>query len=442
MAIKVAIIGAGSIGFTRMLMKDILSVPELLETTFAFTDINKNNLDGITQLARRDIKANKVPAKILPTTNRKRALEGADYVIVTIQVGGSRLREIDMEIAAKYGVSGAIGDTIGPSGVFYGSRHIPVILDICHDMEELCPDAWLINYTNSVAMLCWAINDYTRIKNVGLCHSVQGTSRDLATYLGVPHDEITYWVAGINHMAWFLELKWCGEDAYPLLREKFKDPEIYSRPDAHWAGADNVRVEIFKAFGYFNTESSQHMSEYVPYFRKRPELLERFNLVDRTGLMRTFERIEKRRREQDEELKQPISSGQKSPINHSGEYGSIIIHSIETGIPSRINGNVKNNSLITNLLEGCCVEVPCLIDKTGISPCHVGDLPPQCAALNRTNINLQELAVKGIVEKDKAKIFQSILLDPLTSAILTIDETRLMVDEMFQAGTKYLKGFK
>ncbi len=439
---KIVLIGAGSHVFSRNTISDIISYPELRDSTITLMDIDKEQLDLITAFANKLVEHYGFKTQIESTTDRREALEGADYVIDAIRVGGSLPTQADREITVKYGVNEAIGDTIGPGGVFYGLRNIPVILDICHDMEELCPDAWLINYSNPMAMTCWAINDYTHIKNVGLCHSVQGTSRDLATYLGVPHDEITYWVAGINHMAWFLELKWCGEDAYPLLREKFKDPEIYSRPDAHWAGADNVRVEIFKAFGYFNTESSQHMSEYVPYFRKRPELLERFNLVDRTGLMRTFERIEKRRREQDEELKQPISSGQESPINHSGEYGSIIIHSIETGIPSRINGNVKNNSLITNLLEGCCVEVPCLIDKTGISPCHVGDLPPQCAALNRTNINLQELAVKGIVEKDKAKIFQSILLDPLTSAILTIDETRLMVDEMFQAGTKYLKGFK
>ncbi len=439
---KIVLIGAGGHVFSRNTISDVLSYPELRDSTITLMDIDKERLDLITAFAKKLVEHHGFKTQIESTTDRREALEGADYVIDAIRVGGSSPTQADREITTKYGVKEAVGDTIGPGGVFYGLRHIPVILDICHDMEKLCPDAWLINYSNPMAMICWAINDYTHIKNVGLCHSVQGTSRDLARYLGVPHDEITYWVAGINHMAWFLELKWHGEDAYPLLKEKFRDPEIYSRPDAHWAGADNVRVEIFKAFGYFNTESSRHMSEYVPYFRKRPELLERFNLVDRTGLMRTHERIEKMRREQDEELKRPISSGQKSPLSHSGEYGSIIIHSIETGIPSRINGNVKNNGLITNLLEGCCVEVPCLVDKKGISPCYVGDLPPQCAALNRTNINLQELAVKGIVEKDKTKIFQSILLDPLTSAILTIDETRLMVDEMFQAGAEYLKGFK
>ena len=437
---KIVLIGAGSHVFSRRLISDVLSYPELRDSTITLMDIDKEPLGLITAFARKLVEQYRFKTQIESTTNRGEALEGADYVIVTIQVGGSRLREIDMEIAAKYGVSGAIGDTIGPSGVFYGSRHIPVILDICHDMEELCPDAWLINYTNPMAMICWAANDYTHIKIVGLCHSVQGTAVQLASYIGVPYDEMAYWVAGINHMAWFLELKWRGEDAYPLLREKFKDPDIYSRPDAHWAGADIVRAEIYKAFGYFNTESSQHMAEYVPYFRKkkRPELLKKFGLASFTGI---FEELEKRRREQDEEMKQQLSTDQKFPISHSGEYGSIIIHSIETGIPSRINGNVKNNGLITNLLEGCCVEVPCLVDKKGISPCYVGDLPPQCAALNRTNINIQELAVKGIVEQDKTKIFQSILLDPLTSAILTIDETRRMVDKMFQAGAEYLKGW-
>jgi len=437
---KIVLIGAGSHVFTRHLITDVLSYPELRDsTTITLMDIEKEPLDLSVAFAKNLVEQHGFKTLIESTTNRREALEGADYVIVTIRVGGSPPTRADREIAAKYGINEAVGDTIGPSGVFYASRHIPVILDICHDMEELCPDAWLINYTNPMAMICWAINDYTHIKNVGLCHSVQHTSEELARYLGIPYDELSYWVAGINHMAWFLELKWREEDAYPLLREKFKDPEIYSRPDAHWAGADIVRAEIFKAFGYFNTESSRHMSEYVPYFRKknRPELIERFGLGG--GI---FEEMAKRRRKQDEEFSQQISSGQKFPLSHSGEYASIIIHSIETDTPSRINGNVKNNDLITNLLEGCCVEVPCLVDKKGISPCYVGNLPPQCAALNRTNINIQELAVRGIVEKDKTLIFQSILLDPLTSAILTIDETRQMVNEMFQAGAEYLKGFK
>lgn len=440
---KIVVIGAGSHVFSRNLVSDTLSYPELRDSTITLMDIDKGSLDLITAFAKKLVKQHGFRTQIESTMDRRKALEGADYVVVTIRVGEWRVLQVDRAIPAKYGVNQAVGDTIGPGGVFYGLRHVPAILDICRDMEELCPDAWLLNYTNPMAMICWAINDYTRIKNVGLCHSVQGTSAELAKYIGVPYDEISYWVAGINHMAWFLEFRWRGEDAYPLLREKFKDPAIYSRPDAHWAGADNTRAEIFKAFGYFNTESSSHMSEYVPYFRKRPELLEIFNLAGGFNVSNfSYKKIREIRRAQDEKLRQQINSGYEFPLKHSGEYGSIIIYSIETGVPSRINGNVKNNGLITNLLEGCCVEVPCLVDKRGISPCYIGDLPSQCAALNRTNVNVQELAVRGIVEKDKTKIFQSILLDPLTGAVLTIDETRQMVNEMFKAGVKYLKGFK
>lgn len=437
--LKVVIIGAGSHVFAKNLITDILSYPELRNCTISLVDIDEEALELTTAFAKKLITQHKLETRLESTTDRKTALEGADYIIVSIRVGGLDATRLDIEIPAKYGVKQAIGDTIGPGGVFYALKHIPVLLDICHDAEDLCPDALLINYTNPMAMLCWAMNDYSKIKNVGLCHSVQGTAAELARYLGAPLNEISYWVAGINHMAWFLELKWKGKDAYPLLREKFKDPNVYSRPDAHWAGADIVRVEIFKAFGYFNTESSQHMSEYVPYFRKRPELFERFKLIDP---VKRLEVMEERRKKRDELMKQLIQSDEKIPLRRSREYCSAIIHSMETGEPTRINGNVKNEGLITNLPRGCCVEVPCLVDENGIHPCHVGDLPPQCAALNRTNINVQELGVLAAVEKDKTLAFQAILLDPLTSSILTIDETRRMVDEMFEAESKYLPGFK
>ena len=436
---KIVIIGAGSHVFAKNLITDILSYPELRECTISLMDIDKEALDLTTAFAEKLISQHKLETKLESTTDRRTALEGADYVIVSIRVGGLEATRLDIEIPAKYGVRQGIGDTIGPGGVFYALKHIPVLLDICHDIKDICPDALLLNYTNPMAMLCWAMNDYSNVKNVGLCHSVQGTAAQLARYLGAPLEEISYWVAGINHMAWFLELKWKGKDAYPLLREKFKDPNVYSRPDAHWAGADIVRVEIFKAFGYFNTESSQHMSEYVPYFRKRPELFKKFKLIDQ---IERIEIMQKRRREQDEQIRRIVQSDEKIPLRRSAEYCSAIIRSIETGEPTRINGNVKNNGLITNLPHGCCVEVPCLVDKNGIHPCYVGDLPPQCAALNRTNINVQELGVLAAVEKDKTLAFQAILLDPLTSAVLTIDETRRMVDEMFEAESKYLQGFR
>ena len=431
---KIVLIGAGSHAFSTHLITDVLTYPELQDCTITLMDIAKEPLDLITGFARKLVKQQGLNTKIKSTTDRREALEGANYVFVTIMVGDRRATPTDKEIIEKYGVIGS-PDTIGPGGVFYGSRHVPVILDICHDMEKLCPDAWLLNYTNPMAIITWAINDYTHIKTVGLCHSVQSTAANLAKYMGVPFAEISYWVAGINHMAWFLELKWRGQDAYPLLREKLKDPAVYSGPEAHWAGPDVVRAEIFKAFGYFVTESSRHMGIYVPYFSKNQELIKEFKLDgDIPGA--------NRRLNADAELKQQLMDNFVFPTAHSGEYGSVIIHAMETGSPIRVNVNVMNHSLITNLPQGCCVEVPCLVDKEGIHPCHVGDLPPQLAALNRTNINVQELAVSGIVEKDKTKIFQSILLDPLTSALLTIDETRQLVDEMFKAEKKYVKGYK
>ncbi|MDH5440217.1 MAG: alpha-glucosidase/alpha-galactosidase [Candidatus Bathyarchaeota archaeon] len=436
---KIVIIGAGSQVFSRNLITDFLSYPELRNSTITLMDIDEERLNLITAFAKKLVTQHGFDTKVESTTDRQEALRDANYVIVSIRVGGFEANRLDLEIPAKYGIKQAVGDTIGPGGVFYGLRHIPVLLNICHDMEELCPDAWLINYTNPMAMICWAMNDYSSTRNVGLCHSVQGTAGELARYLGAPVDEISYWVAGINHMAWFLELKWRGQDAYPLLREKFEDPNLYSRPDAHWAGPDMVRVEIFKAFGYFNTESSQHMSEYVPYFRKRPELFERFKLAFRIDTMKD---MEKRRRRQEEEMRRTIGSDEEIPIHRSREYCSFIIHSIETGIARRINANVKNKRLITNLPKGCCVEVPSLVDRNGIHPCYVGDLPPQCAGLNRSNINVQELGVLAAVEKDKTLAYQAILLDPLTSAMLSIDETRSMVDEMFKAEARYLKDFR
>ena len=434
---KIVLIGAGSHVFSQNLITDILSYPELRDSTIALMDIAQEPLELITAFANKIVKQQGFSTKIESTKNRREALQGADYVINTIQVGGLKAMFTDKEIIDKAVVDEAVADTIGPGGVFYGARNVPAILDICQDMEELCPDAWLLNYSNPMAIITWAINDYTRVKTIGLCHSVPHTAIQLAKYLEVPKEEVSYWVAGINHMAWFLELKWQGKDAYPLLREKFKDYAVYSAADAHWAGPDVVRTEIFKAFGYFVTESSVHMSTYVPYFRKRPELIDKFKLNTLT-----FTQWTESRKKQDAEFKSKLNSDEKIPLNPSVEYGSIIIHSMETDKPSRINANVKNKGLITNLPEGCCVEVPCLVDKEGLHPCHVGDLPPQLAALNRTNINVQELAVRGIVEKDKTKIFQSILLDPLTGAMLTIDETHQMVDELFKAGKEYMKGYK
>jgi alpha-galactosidase len=434
---KIVLIGAGSHVFSRHLITDILTYPELRENTITLMDIAQEPLDFITSFANKNVRQHGFSTRIESTTDRQKALESADYVFVTIRVGDKNNSPDDRKIITKYGVEGS-PDTVGAGGVFYGLRNGQIILDICHDMEKLCPDAWLMNYTNPMSIISWAVSDYTRIKNICLCHSIPNTAKQLAKYMGVPYNEISYWVAGINHMAWFLELKWKGKDAYPLLREKFKDPAVYfGKETDNWQMPDIVRAKIFKNFGYYVTESSMHMGTYVPYFKKKPELIKKFKLAEPSA-----EQLEAPRRQQDEELSQQLNTDYEFPLVHSGEYGSIIINSLETGKPSRINGNVKNNHLITNLPEGCCVEVPCLIDKEGIHPCFVGDLPSQLAALNRTNINAHELAVRGIVEKDKTKLFQAALLDPLTAAILTIDEIKEMVDELFKANEKYLKGYK
>ena len=458
---KIVLIGAGGHAFSRRLIPDILWYPALRDSTITLMDIDKNALDLITAFTRRLVEQRGFNTKVEATTDRREALEGADYVITSFEAGGWQHMLADLEITTKYGA----GDGwTGPAMIFSALRQIPVFLDICRDMKELCPDAWLLNYSNPMPMICWALDDYTDIKNVGLCHSVENTAHELARYLGLKHKvlelpegaaiapaedpedefkEITHWVAGLNHMAWFLEFKWRGQDAYPLLRERFKDPAVYSGSDAHWAGPDIVRVELFKTFGYYVTEASWIVAQHVPYFYKkdRPDILKKLKIHE-SFLLSNLNESAANRVKEDKELIQQIKSGYKFPIIRSVEYGTTIINSLETGIPSRINGNVKNKGLITNLTQGCCVEVPCLVDKHGISPCYIGNLPPHLAALNQANVSAQKLAVEGIMEKDKTKLFYALLLDPLTSARLTIDETREMLDELFQVEAKYLKGFK
>ena len=437
---KIVLIGAGSHFFARNIITDILSYPGLRDSTITLVGhVHKEPVDLVAAFAKKMVQEHGFKTIIESTMDRHEALKNADYVLTAIRAGGAPATQADREITSKYGVNESAGDTLGPLGVFFGLRNVPVILDICRDMAEFCPEALLINYTNPLAIIGWSVSDYTNIQNVGICNGVQSTATDLAKYLGIPQDELDYWIGGINHMAWFLELKHHGKDIYPLLKEKFKDPAVYSGPNAHVFGADIVRAEVFKAFGYYCTETSPHLSEYLPYFRKRPELIERLKLqmIERNVVER-----EKMRQANEASLKQLVSAKEKLPVSRKNDYGVSIIQAIESGIPARITGNMKNSGLITNLLSGCCVEVPCLADREGLHPCYVGDLPPQLAGLNRTNINVQELAVRGIAEKDKTKIFQSILLDPLTAAVLTIDETRNMVEEMFRANGEFVKGWK
>lgn len=426
---KIAMIGAGS-GFGLRLSTDIMSYPELREGTIALMDISQENLDRATGYTKKVVELHKVPTQIESTTDRREALDGADYVIVAISVGGAAYSGSpyyeEMMIPYSYGVSQQIGDTVGPAGVFRGLRTAPVMLDICRDMVEVCPDALMINYTNPMAILCWIMTEATPISVVGLCHSVQGTARRLAEYIDVPQEEVSYWVAGINHMSWFLEYRHNGEDAYPLLRKAMDDPEVYAK--------DPVRFEIMRHFDYFVTESTRHMSEYVPYFRKRPELLESFGLDVREPAKVTGDDRRSRRWEwADERLQRQLRGEEPIPLRASHEYASHIMRSMETGEPFRMNGNIPNNGIISNLPQGCCVEVPCLVDNTGIHGCYVGELPPQLAALNAANVAVQELTTLAVVERDLHKAYQAVLLDPLTAAVCTAAEVRKMFDEMVAA---------
>jgi alpha-galactosidase len=426
---KVTMIGAGSVVFARNLLVDLLSYPELVDCTVTLMDINKSRLELIAALAEKMVAERGLPTRIEATLDRQQALDGADYVITMIQVGGLDAFELDVSIPRRYGIDQTVGDTLGPGGVFRALRTIPVLVEIAHDMERLCPHALLINYANPMAMNCWALATATKVKAVGLCHSVQGTAALLAEFMEVPFEQLTYWCAGINHMAWYLKLEHEGKDVYPLLWKAMDDPAKYSR--------EQVRFEVMRHFGYFVTESSHHMSEYVPYFRKNAAMVnqyvpKRWDYLEvcKNGWQPHYEEVRKQ-----------IAGEAPVRWRRSDEYGIRIVRAMETNEPVRINGNVTNTGLITNLPQGSCVEVPCLVDSGGIHPCHVGDLPAQLAALNRSNIAVQELAVRAALTGDREAVRMAIALDPLTSALLTLEQTRQLTDEMLAAESQYLPQF-
>lgn len=431
---RIAMIGAGSIIFAKQLIVDILSFPELADSTICLMDIDEKRLNIITRLAKKIIAQEGFKAVVESTLDQRQALRGSDFVITMVQVGGLEAFEHDINIPLKYGIKQSVGDTLGPGGVFRFLRTAPVFKRIARNVEELCPDATWINYTNPMAMNCWLVNRISNINMVGLCHSVQWTSQWLAKMIGAPYDEVSYLSAGINHMAWFINFKWKGKDAYPLIRQKLKDREIYMK--------DVTKFEFLKYFGYYVTESSLHMSEYVPYFRKSDEWI---RLIHEAGTWHEnsstgtyLERCKVRADKYEEDMKKLIYQ-EKIEIERSHEFGAFIMHSMVTGNPSVVYGNVDNKGLITNLPQGCCVEVPCLVDKNGIQPTHIGDLPPQLAALNRTNTNVQELAVAGAITGKRDYIYNAVMLDPLSSAILDMDQIRNMVDELLEAEAQWLE---
>jgi alpha-galactosidase len=436
---KITFIGAGSLGFTRGLVRDVLTFPLLRDATLCLMDIDAERLDFARQAVQRIVELGNYPAKVEATLDRAEALRGADVVLVTILANGVDVWRHDIEIPKKYGIDTNIGDTRGPSGIFRALRTIPVMLSIARDMERICPDATMLNYTNPMVMLCRAMQRETSIKLAGLCHSVQGTAEMLARWIGAPMSEITYTCAGINHMAWYLTYEWNGKDAYPLIRQAITErPEIYNE--------EQVRNEMLLALNYYVTESSGHNSEYNWWFRKRPDLIEQY-CTHGTGwnpgeYAYVINHYLAREQSWREEAKQWFNSDNPISLERGHEYAAYIINALQGGEPFEFNGNVRNSGLITNLPQDACVEVPVWASKKGLSPVYVGALPPQVAMLTGITSQLEELAVEGALSGNPRLVYQAIAHDPLTAAVLSLAEIKTMVNEMFAQNREYLPQFQ
>ena len=439
---KITFIGAGSTVFAKNLMGDILRFPELSHSTLVLHDIDAERLRTSEIVAAKVTAALGVKPTIQATLNRREALDGADYAISMIQVGGYKPATVtDFEIPKKYGLRQTIADTLGIGGIMRGLRTIPVLLDMCRDMEELCPDVQFINYVNPMVMNCWAIDKATSIKTVGLCHSVPHTAHDLADDMGIPRDELNYLVAGINHVAFFLKLEHEGKDVYPRLRQTMAEFERTGNwPKRFVRMTDHVRYEMFKHLGYFVTESSEHFSEYTPWFikRDRPDLLEEFDIPLDEYIYRCETQISEW-----EQLRRDLEDTDKPlTVAPSVEFGADIIHAIETGKPTRIYGNMPNHGIIDNLPAGVPVEVPCLVDKNGIQPVKIGALPPQLAAVMQTNINVQALTVEAALTQKRDHIYHAAMLDPHTAAELDLTQIHEMVDDLIEAHGDWLPKYQ
>lgn len=448
---KIAIIGAGSVVFSKQLMADILGFPEFKECTFSLMDIDPVRLGMIEKVAKMFVNQHGNTAKVEVTMDITTALNEAKYVICLVQVGGYPSTLVDFEIPAKYGLKQTIADTMGVGGVFRALRTFPVLDNICHNMEKLCPDAVLLNYTNPMAMLSsYVLRKYPGLQYIGLCHSVQTTTKQLALYMNKPYKEMKVKVAGINHQAWFLELSHNGEDCYPLLNQLkeriLNEPDFVPEHLYHYTGkdtwfrenfkesaadtfaTDKVRFEMLNRLGYYVTESSEHNAEYCPYFIKDEKLIEKYRIPINEYIRRC-----KLILSEFEDMKKMINEGKELHVDTSEEYAGYIMRAIETGIDTNINGNVLNTGLITNLPDKCCVEVPCLVNRNGIQPTYIGDLPPQLAAYNRTNINVQMLATETGLTGKREYVYHAVMLDPLAISMLNLDQMWKMCDELFEA---------
>ncbi|MBI5305293.1 MAG: alpha-glucosidase/alpha-galactosidase [Chloroflexi bacterium] len=429
--------GAGSSVFAKNILGDCLLTDALHDAHIALYDIDADRLNDsrlMLEVLNRNINAERATITThLGVEQRRDALIGADYVVNAIQVGGYEpATVIDFEIPKKYGLRQTIGDTLGIGGIFRALRTIPVMFDFARDMEVVCPDAWFLNYVNPMAMITLAMLRATDIHTVGLCHSVQVCARRLLRRVGIENDvrELKWKIAGINHQAWLLEITDGGRDLYPEIKQRAEAMNRAARQSDAPKHDDMVRFEIMRHFGFYNTESSEHTAEYSPYWIKstHPELIDAFNIPLDEYPRRCVHQIEEWAKRSHELVANPQLSHQRSD-----EYGSYIMEAMETDEPCRIGGNVMNTGLITNLPSNAVVEVPCLVDRNGVQGCYIGDLPEQLAALNRTNINVQLLTVEAALTHDREKVYQAAMLDPHTSAELTLDQIRALCDDLFAA---------
>ncbi len=437
---KITFIGAGSLGFTHELVRDILTFPLLENATISLMDIDAERLEWAKKGIDKLIAAGNRPTKVEATLDRVEALKGADVVLTTILAGSTEVWRHDIEIPKKYGVDANVGDTRGPSGIFRFLRTINPMMDIVRDMEKYCPNAVLLNYTNPMAMLVSAIQKQSFISTTGLCHSVQGSAMMLAEWIGAPFAEIDYLCAGINHQAWYLKYMWNGQDAYPLIHNAVTErPEVYNE--------EPVRNEMFLALGYYVTESSGHNSEYNWWFRKRPDLIEKYcthgtgwNPGEYAYILKEYQHNEATWKEQvKERLAQPLT---KEDLQREHEYAAYIINALKGGEPFKFNGNVRNTQLITNLPENACVEVPVLVDRAGFHPMHVGALPPECALLTQLSSGIEEMTIQASLAGDPTMVYRAICHDPLTASVLSLAEIRQMTNELFAQHKEYLPQFK
>ena len=431
---KIALIGAGSFGFTRTLVRDLLTFPTLEGADIALMDVDPERLDFADRAVKRIVEVGGYPARVTATRDRVEALEGADFVIVTILVGSTDVWGQDIEIPKRYGVDINVGDTRGVAGIFRGLRTIPVLVDIARDMERYCPAALMLNYTNPMAMLCRAISRETDIRVTGLCHSVQGGAKMLADWIGAPIEEVTYTCAGINHTAWYLDYRWNGDDAYPLIRRAITESEeVYN--------AEQVRNEMFLALDYYVTESSGHNSEYCWWFRKRPDLIEKYcthgtnwNPGEHAYILREY-----RRRELDwrDDIRVWFEQGEID-LERSHEYAAYIMDAMLGGVPFQFNGNVPNRNLIPNLPTEACVEVPVWASAKGLEAVAVGPLPTQVAPLTNLYSQIEEMAVEAALTGNRRLVYHAVAYSPLSAAVLSLAEIGEMVNELFAVNEGYL----